>query len=213
MKQIQTLITIGLITLTSSGAAFAGKLQVPCEEGLERIDSDRFSTYYKLAGTSMSGYHAVMIEDFDVEFASWWRRQQQRAGNFVTTAEMDEFRVAMSELATEVFEQRFQDMGFEVVDHVEEGVLVVTPRIVDLNLIVPDAGWTKYSTVRSGSSGDMTLEATVSDGVTGQLLATVRDQQVDRTAGVTIRNDSTTRKVAARMVGRWADDLGAEISG
>ncbi|KAA9134215.1 DUF3313 domain-containing protein [Marinihelvus fidelis] len=213
MNRIKTLLTVGVVALATSGAALAGKAGEPCEEGMERIDSERFSQMYRLADARLGDYRAVMIEDFDVEFASWWRRQQQRAGNFVKRSEMDEFTTEMAQLATEVFEERFRSMGFEVVDHVDEGVLRVTPKIVDLNFIVPDAGWTKYTTVRSGSSGDMTLEATITDSVTGQLLATVRDQQVDREPGNTIRNTATTRKVAARMMDRWAEDLGAELSG
>lgn len=213
MGRLKTLLTVGAVALAASGSALAGKAGVPCEDGMERIETDRFSQMYRLADSRLDGYRAVMIEDFDVEFASWWLRQQQRAGNFVKRSEMEAFADDLAEMATEVFETRFKAMGFEVVDRLEEGVLRVTPTIVDLNLVVPEAGWNKYSTVRSSHAGDMTLEATITDGMTGQLLATVRDQQVDRRPGTTIYNNSTTLKAASSMVSRWADDLAAELSG
>jgi hypothetical protein len=139
-------------------------------DGLVRVPSRPEGGVYRKLDVDFTRYKRLTIEPLTVEYVADWRKQHPD----VTDAEVR--RIAAETAATfrEVFTGILVDEGpFELAEVREPDVLVVVPRMLDLNIPAPetesDAGFSSYSprTVSMQMTGELR------DGINGEVLLRV----------------------------------------
>lgn len=183
-------------------------------EGLELQHGTEAQVVYWLPGASLEGYTKVYLVDASVAFHKNWRnsvsnRSARGAAGRITSTDMENIKSTVSAAFHEVFVDELQNNGgFEIVDEVGEGVLVIRPAIVNLFINAPDVRNTQRSGAMISSAGEMTLYMEFLDGYTGQLFGKVLDRQVDDKGDMMISaNRVTNQRDGERMLRSWAVQL------
>jgi hypothetical protein len=123
---------------------------------------------------------------------------------------MERIKAEIAGLFRTTFTEKLEsDGGYEIVHAPDDGVLLVRPAIIDLDIAAPDTGSAGRSRTYTASSGVATLYIELFDSVTGDILARAIDRKAARTAGsfLTYTNQVTNRADARRALGSWADML------
>jgi hypothetical protein len=121
---------------------FAGcKGQLPPEErtddGLVRVPSRASGGVYRNLEANFTQYKRVMIEPLTIEFRPEWRRQHPE----VDDAELRRIQNEAVKMFREEFIEVLVDEGpYELTEVREPDVMVVVPRVLDLDIPAPDAG-------------------------------------------------------------------------
>jgi hypothetical protein len=121
---------------------FAGcKGQLPPEErtddGLVRVPSRASGGVYRNLEANFTAYKRVMIEPLTIEFRPDWRRQHPE----VDDAELRRIQAEAAKLFREEFIEVLVDEGpYELTEVREPDVMVVVPRVLDMDIPAPDAG-------------------------------------------------------------------------
>lgn len=204
--------------LAAAGLAFwgAGALaHEPEEEAmsfdhLERVESSRVAVAYIDPYADFSAFQRVAILDPFVAFRSNWQRDQNRSrSRNITTSDMDRIRADVGALFVEVFRERLQAAGYEVVDVAGEDVMILRPAIIDLDITAPDTMTAGRSRTYTATTGAATLYMELFDSLSGDIIGRAADRRTARQAGgfVTWSSRVTNTAEARRMFGRWADKL------
>ena len=93
-----------------------------------------------------------------------------------------------------------------------EGVLIIRPAIINLEVTAPDLMTAGISRSFSASSGQMTLYMELLDGKTGAMIARVIDPKAGGNDMVQMRNSVTNRADAERIMRRWAKILNDHLA-
>ena len=198
-----------LLMLLAPSAALPADESAPqvSMEGLELVEKDRRGEIYADPGIDWSVYSRVQLDQATVAFRKNWQRDQNRTQPFkIQVEDMERIKRELSELFGEVFTSELTDNGYALTDEVDEDVLRITPRIVDLDVYAPDArhspGMTRSYTEQAGR---MTLQLEIFDAVTGDLIAKTSDrQEAPRRGYMQWTTSVTNRAEARRMLERWA---------
>jgi len=162
------------------------------------------------AGANWSKFTQIKLEKATVEFSeNWARDQRSRSGNLPTEENMGRIKSELSELLDDVFKQQLtKDDIYTITDTDGENVMLITPRIVNLNIYAPDRMRNYIGFTLADSKGNMTLELEVHDSVSGALLARIIDSRQDPGTGHLEWTTSGNNRQAARfMFIRWAEKL------
>lgn len=179
-------------------------------DGLHRIDSDAVDLLYTLPGSDLSGYDRVFLLAPEVRFVKDYKTKANRMYKFrITDEDMQQIRQDLAQLFADVFYEELQERGgYELVTTLGEGVLLVRPAIVDLDVLAPDAFGRPNSRSAMPSAGRMTLYLELADGVSNTVLAKVMDYQYDRTMVKPYKKDAQRNEEAARQIlAHWAELL------
>jgi hypothetical protein len=179
--------------------------------GLELVDSKSVDRLFRRPDADMSAYTKILIGEPVVEFSKSWNPRNY--GTYgLSAAQLNKIRVDLAELAKSTFATVLGQGGYEVVSETGDGVLAITPNIVNLYISAPDtmsAGRTKTYAMDAGS---MTLVLMINDAVTGTLLAVASDHQ---RAGQSARFQWTTsvsnRAAASATLKGWAEQLKRDL--
>jgi hypothetical protein len=179
--------------------------------GLELIPSKNVGALYRRPGVDISAYNKIMIAEPAVEFSKNWNPRDY--GTFgLSAAQLTKIRADLAAMAKSVFAKALGDGGYEIVTDAGDGVLVITPNIVNVFINAPDvptAGRSKSYTMDAGSA---TLALQVNDAVTGTLLAVVYDQKRGSMAGRFQWATSVSNRAAAEgMLKSWAEQVKREL--
>ena len=165
-------------------------------DGLVRVPSRAAGGVYRKPDADFTHYKRMMIEPPTVEFLKGWRKQHPKVSD--TEARRIEAETAKSFL--EAFTGILIGEGpFELTDVREADVLVVVPRILDLNIPAPetefDAGFHSYSPYLVS----MQVTGELRDGVNGEVL--LRVNMIDAEDRLKLnQNISANRLTNAREV-------------
>jgi hypothetical protein len=179
--------------------------------GLELVNSNKFDMLYRRPEIDVSAYGKILLGQPAIEFSKNWNPRNY--GTYgLSAAQLKKIRVDLATLTKSTFAKVLGDGGYEIVTQAGDGVLEITPSIVNLYINAPDtmtAGRTKTYTVDAGS---MTLALQVSDSVTGTLLAVAYDQKRDLSAGRLQWTTSVSNRAAAtRILTGWAEQLKRDL--
>jgi hypothetical protein len=179
--------------------------------GLERVDSKTVDQLHRRPDVDLSAYSKVMIGEPGVEFSkSWNPRNYGKSG--LSSSQVTKIRTDMADLAKSVFTKVLGDGGYPVVTEASDGVLHVTPNIVNLVINAPDTPGAGRSRTYVMDAGSMSLALQVNDAVTGTLLAVVYDHQRTGPSSTFQWVTSVSNRAAASVVlTRWAQQLKAEL--
>ena len=179
--------------------------------GLELVNSKNVDKLYRRPDVDLSAYGKIMLGDPVVEFSKNWNPKNY--GTYGLTAEqLRKIRVELAKLAKSTFAKVLADGGYQIVTAAGDGVLEITPNIVNLYISAPDVQTTGRSKTYTMDAGSMALALQVSDSVTGTLLAVAYDQKRASGTGTWQWNTSVSNRAAAsRILTTWADQLKREL--
>lgn len=176
---------------------------------LVAVDSRDFDTLLQAPGADWTPYASFYVTGPEVSFRKNWQRDQNRYDSFhVRDRDVERIRNDVAGLVREVLQERFTDEGWRLADEPGPGVLVLQPRVVDLDVMAPDVPGNSLRETYTDSAGSMTLELTVSDGASGTPLLQAVDYREDpRDTFFQWRKRPNNLHVARLMVRGWARDL------
>ncbi|MCZ6828583.1 MAG: DUF3313 family protein [Gammaproteobacteria bacterium] len=99
----------------------------------------------------------AMLDPF-VAFRSNWQRDQNRSrSRNIRAGDVERIKTDVAALFREVFIERLEAAGFEIVNEVGEDVLVLRPAIIDMDLTAPDTMRGGRSRTYTATTGAATL--------------------------------------------------------
>jgi Protein of unknown function (DUF3313) len=197
----------------SAGALAADKLPEVSPEGLKLVPKTKASAVYLRDGADFSAYDKVAILECPVGFRQNWQQEQNSQGmGRVSDSDMAKIRAALSAEFLKVFTQQLTDKGQTVVTGGGTGVLILRPAIINLDIEAPNTT-APNALVFTDTAGQATLYLELYDGVSGDLLARIIDVEAagDNMVGSRVRNQSSNRADADRMLNMWASRLGTYL--
>lgn len=207
---MQKLFTAFLLCLLTA-SVFAQEEDVNTTfDGLQRVESARVAVAYIDPAADFSEFRRVAILDPFVAFRSNWQRDQNRSrSRNINSRDMERMKGDVERLFREVFTQRLEAAGFQIVNEADYDVLVLRPAIIDLDIAAPDIQRAGRTRTYSASGGAATLYLQLVDSVSGDVIGRAIDRNRVRSAGGTVSwtNRVTNLGDARRMMGGWADVL------
>ena len=208
MKLLSLFALMGGLLLAQSGFS-DDKYPDVTTDGLSRAESKKLDAVYWLPEANLTGYTKIMIADCEVSFRKHWQRDQnrdRRLSERVDAKDMDRIRLDMAKRFKEIFTTALEEEGaFEIVDSIGDDVLLLQPKIVDLDLYAPDVNAPTRTRFFTTSAGRMTLEMNLKDSSTQAVIGRVIDRRRAREDSVAqIANSVTNRVEMDRVMRRWA---------
>ena len=215
MKKLWVVIILIALVATPVASFAKKKSEIPqtTVEGLVLIpDTKDIAFVWAEPGANLSQYSRIHLVEPEVAFKKNWQRDQNRSSasrlNSVTSRDMERIKSDVAALFMEVFTEELTAGGYTLTEERAEDVLLVTPAIIDLDVLAPDTQSAARSNSYSTSAGSMTLYMKLYDSETDDLLAKVLDPTSDRNTGTMQWSTSASNKGAARrMMKPWAEAL------
>lgn len=180
-------------------------------DGLAEIEKNRRGALYADPEVDWTVYEKIRLDSATVAFRKNWLRDQNRyQPHRIRVEDMERIRETMATTFNEVFTKELsEEGGYELSADNGENVLRITPEIVDLDVYAPDprsaAG---IQRVYAETAGRMTLKLHFYDSVTGDLIATARENRESPRRGYLQWSTSVTNTAEARrMFQSWARSL------
>lgn len=207
----------GLVTSLMISTTVIAKDDFPevTEDGLHKLSNTNHSVVYAKDGVDLSIYNKVILVDATIAFKKNWQRDQNRSysHNKVSAKDMERIKTGLAELFKEVFTEKLNEAGHEVVSEAGEDVLIVRPAIINLDINAPDTRSTGRGYTLVASAGEMTLYVELYDSVTSDLLVKAIDARADReSSNFTWQTKSANRVAARKILRSWADALSGALA-
>jgi uncharacterized protein DUF3313 len=178
--------------------------------GLELVTSKSVDILYRRPDVDTSAYSKIIIGEPAVEFSKHWNPRNY--GTFgLSAAQLKKIRVDLAAMAKSTFAQVLGDGGYDIVTEAADGVLEITPNIVNVFINAPDIPQAGRSRTYTMDAGSATLALQVNDAVTGTLLAVAYDQRKSRSATMQWTTSVSNRAAASAMLKGWAEQLKREL--
>jgi hypothetical protein len=204
-----TLVTALILAVLSPCLARADSSNAPFP-GLELVPSKNVGALYRRPDVDLTAYNKILIGEPAVEFSKNWNPRNY--GTFgLSSAQLTKIRVDLAAMAKSVFAKTLADGGYEIVTDAGEGVLAITPNIIDVYINAPDVPTAGRSRTYAMDAGSATLALQVNDAVTGTLLAVAYDQRRGGTSSMRWTTSVSNRAAAGQMLKSWAEQLKREL--
>jgi hypothetical protein len=208
--RIHRIVLACLLWTFASSALFAAEVAEDRFDGLVPVENAKVAMAYIDPKADFSVFQRVAILDPFVAFRSNWQRNQNRSRTRnIRASDMERIKSDVAYLFKDVFIERLEAAGYEVVNETGDDVLVLRPAITDLDVTAPDTRSAGRGRTHTASAGAATLYVELLDSISGDLIGRAADRQAARRGGgsVTWANRVTNRADARRMFGGWADQL------
>jgi Protein of unknown function (DUF3313) len=178
--------------------------------GLELVPAKNIGALYRRPDVDLTAYNKILIGEPAVQFSKNWNPRNY--GTFgLSAAQLTKIRVELAAMAKGVFTKTLSDGGFEIVTDAGDGVLAITPNIVDVFINAPDVPTAGRSRTYTMDAGSATLALQVNDAVTGTLLAMALDSRRSGTSSMRWTTSVSNRAAAEQMLKNWAEQLKREL--
>jgi Protein of unknown function (DUF3313) len=179
--------------------------------GLELVTSKSVDRLYRRPDVDTSGYNKILIREPLIEFSKAWN--PRNFGTFgLSATQLKGIRVELADLVKSTFAKVLSDGGYEVVAEAADGVLEITPNVINLYINAPDTRSAGRSRTYAMDAGSMTLALQVNDAVTGTLLAVAYDQQRGgQSATLQWVTSASNRSAASAILKGWAEQLKRDL--
>jgi Protein of unknown function (DUF3313) len=204
--------------LIFAGSAYAAQsLPEVSHDGLHLQKGSKVAAVYKAEGADLSQYKEVALLEAYVAFKKNWKRDYNRnevgLDGRINDREMKKIRDEVAKEFNKVFTEVLStEGGHKMVTEGAEGVLIIRPAIINLEVTAPDLMTASMSRTASGSAGQLTLYMELLDGKTGALIYRVIDPEAAGNDMWQIRNEVTNRADMDRVLKRWATLLNDQLS-
>lgn len=211
----KVLVSIGLLAVATFAVA-KNDFPAVSHDGLHLMPDTKLRAVYMKPGADLSEYDKVYLVDAYVAFAKNWKRDHNNEEAFdqrINDKQMKEIRERVAKgFAKEFTEVLSTKGGHQVVTEGGEGVLVVRPAIVNLDVTAPDLMSPETTSVVA-SAGSMTLYMELYDGKTQAIIARVIDPEAADNAGLArVANRVTNTQDFERVIRRWAEILNSHLA-
>jgi hypothetical protein len=153
-------------------------------------------------------YSEIRLDKATVEFRENWVEDQARVfGNILREPDLARIRTDMSNMLHRVLSEKVSGLdGYALSDQSGRGVLRFTPRIVKLDIFHPGRAQDFVGHVLVDEEGSMVITLDIVDSLTGNLLASSWNVQVDPQKGFMWSSTSGSNRTAfGQMMKRWAN--------
>ena len=204
-------------TLVLASGAWAEDLPATTHDGLQLLPETKVEAAYMKPGADLSQYDKVALLEVYVAFRKNWQRDQNREAmglhGRVTDEDMQRIRDALAEEFAKIFTEELSTRGgHQMVDTGGEGVLILRPAIINLDVTAPDLMEPGVTRTFVASAGQMTLYMELYDGATGDIIARIVDPRAIDNGMIQYSNSVTNRAEADRILRRWASLLNDHLA-
>ena len=192
-------LRIGVIAVSALLAACSMKppAEEPPADELVRVPSRPEGGVFRDIRADFTGYKRLMIEPLTVTFSEGWRRRHPT----ITDAEIHRIVVEAAEIFQEQFLRVMVENGpYELAEVREADVLVVEPRMLDLDIPAPESGAEPMSRTLVARPVSMHMTSELRDGVSGALLMRVMMYDGEPGYGNSMRSRWAYRVTNAREI-------------
>ena len=212
----RAIVSLILACLAATGLA-ATDLPAVSHDGLHLVPDTKVRAVYMKPGTDLSQYDRVALLDTYVAFAKHWEQEYNDQAPFderVSDKDMQEIRDRVSKEFARVFTEVLSTQGgHPVVTTAGDGVLILRPAIINLEITAPDTMAPDMSQTLVASAGSMTLYLELYDGKTQAIIARIIDPEAADNAGIAeVANRVTNTADFDRVVRRWAELLNSHLA-
>lgn len=211
-------IVVGLAVLLAASTAFS-KDDFPAvsHDGLHLMSGTKLRGVYMKPGADLSQYDKVALLETYVAFRKKWQRDHNEEETFdqrVSDKDMKEIRDRVAKEFTKEFTKVLStEGGHQVVKDAGDGVLILRPAIINLDVTAPDLMTAGMNTTVVASAGSMTLFLELYDGKTQAIIARIIDPEAADNAGIAeVANRVTNTADFDRVVRRWAELLNQHLA-
>ena len=186
-------------------------------DGLHLMPDTRLRAVYMKPGADLSQYDKIYLLDAYVAFAKNWKRDHNEEETFdqrVSDKDMKEIRDRVAkEFAKEFTKVLSTKGGHQVVTEGGDGVLILRPAIINLEVTAPDLMTPGMSETVVASTGSMTLYLELYDGKTQAIIARIIDPEAADNVGIAqVANRVTNTADFDRVLRRWAEILNSHLA-
>jgi hypothetical protein len=209
-----TIITMAALMFLFSPPVYADENQDtdPASAGLVSIADSKFDELLLKPGVDLSSYGKVIIEEPTVSMIAHWRRTHRD-----TVTKRDEEKIkadTAARLKDELTKKLSEGGGLTIVEEKAEGVLLLKPAIINMNIYAPDTGAAGRRVSLVHSAGHATLELEIYDAASGELLAKARDHRDSDRWGSTHlyrANRATNNREFRQIMSVWGERLREQL--
>jgi hypothetical protein len=178
-------------------------------DGLVAIEDSNVASAFIDPEADFSAFRRVSVLLPHVAFRSNWQRDQNRSrSRNVRASDVERIKEDVAGLFMDVFVERLEAAGYEVVNFADEDVLVVRPAIIDLDITAPDVSRAGRSRTYTANAGAATLFVELFDSLSSDLIGRAVDRRAAGRRGFATQSNRVTNRADARREFRvWADKL------
>ena len=196
-------ITCALLGLLA-GCGYSRLPEEPTDDGLVRVPSRAAGGVYRDLATDFTPYKRLILEPPTVEFVDGWRKQHPE----VDDSEVLRIRNEAVKLFGDEFTRELVERGpYEYAESPAPDVLLVVPKIVDLDILAPDAGREVGQRTLTPGPVKMQITGEMRDAATNKLLARVIIFEGQHRYGfdeLRVANRSTNAHEMRVAFGKWS---------
>jgi hypothetical protein len=210
-------LIVSLLLATAATFAIA-KADLPAvsHDGLHLMPDTKLRAVYMKPGADLSQFDKVKLLDAYVAFRKHWKREHNEDEPFdhrVSDRDMKEIRDRVQKAFAKEFTKVLTKGGHQVVTDGGDGVLILRPAIVNLDITAPDIMSPDMSQTFVASAGSMTLYLELYDGKTNAIIARIIDPEAADNMGIAeVANRVTNTADFDRVVRRWAELLNKHLA-
>lgn len=163
-------VMTALVAVSLVACGYTRRPEERTDDGLVRVPSRASGGVYRNLSADFTPYKRIILEPPTIEFIENWREQHKE----VDDKEFLRLRTEAVKLFQDEFTREFVKRGgYTFADAPAPDVILVTPRVVDLDILAPDAG--SEIGQRTLTPGPVRMQVTgdLRDPVTNLLLARV----------------------------------------
>jgi hypothetical protein len=197
---------IALLLALWCSAASAQVISDTTEDGLVRVPSSIKAGVYRLPDARFAQYRRVMLAPATVAFRkSWSRKTLDRLDTGLKPSERQRIVDDMSTLFhEELVAELVERGGLALAEAPAPDVLLIEPRITELDLTAPDAGSTPGQRSFVRTAGSMTLIVELRDAASGVTVGRVIDYEKAReTKDLQMVNHLTEARIGFANAARY----------
>jgi len=186
-------------------------------DGLHLMPDTKLRAVYMKPGADLSQYDRITLLDTYVAFRKNWQRDHNNEEPFdqrVSDKDMKEIRERVAkEFIKEFTKVLSTEGGHQVVTDAGDGVLILRPAIINLDINAPDTMSAGMSQTFVANAGSMTLYLELYDGKTQSIIARIIDPEAADNAGIAeVANRVTNTADFDRVLRRWAEILNKHLA-
>lgn len=211
-------LIVSLLFVTAATFAVAkDELPAVSHDGLHLMPDTKLRAVYMSPGADLSQYDKIKLLDAYVAFRKNWQRDHNQSEPLDMQVHSRDIKEISDRVAKE-FGKEFTKVlstegGHEMVTAGGDGVLILRPAIINLDINAPDIMTAGMSQTFVASAGSMTLYLELYDGKTNAIIARIIDPEAADNGGLAqISNRVTNTADFDRVVHRWADILNKHLA-
>jgi hypothetical protein len=213
----KNIIVALLLVMAATLAVAKDDFPAVSHDGLHLMPDTKLRAVYMKPGADLSEYDRVTLLDCYVAFRKNWKREHNEEEPFDQRVSDKDMKEISSRVAKE-FNKEFTKVlstegGHQVVADAGDGVLILRPAIINLEVTAPDLMTADMSQTMVASAGSMTLYLELYDGKTQSIIARIIDPEAADNVGLAeVANRVTNTADFDRVLRRWAEILNKHLA-